>query len=156
MQHIDEFRTKDHRVFFASPYFNVDLWHEIEWHKRHIKELQKHKEKPHLFHAQFVDQVTDERHGHFKEHVIDSIPFHKKILEDHETKLKTILSIVPKRTYKKIVNISRKHKGTPEYFGYNKKTKEYFFVAEHMTPERKEWIRLVRDYHKYCDVIVLN
>lgn len=153
--HIDEFRTREFRVFLAGPYFNLDLNKEIRWQKRHIEKLKKHD--PHTYHRQFTSEDIDERRmRHFKEHVIDSIPFHEKILKDHEKRLETILSIMPKRTYFRIAKISREKGGTPEYFVYNKKHKHYFFVVEHVDEARSRWISLVRDQMKLAGVIILR
>ena len=154
---INDFRTHDYRVFYASSYFNIDLWYEIEWNKKHIRKLHKHAKKPHLFHSQFTDgDVDHHRERHFREQVVDSIPFHKKIMEEHKKRLKTILKLMPKRKYKRIVSISMKHRGTPKYFVYDKKEKNYFFVAERLTKERRYWIHLVRDKYKLCDVVLMN
>jgi hypothetical protein len=156
-KHIDEFRTADFRVFYASPYFNIDLIYEIRWNRDYIKKLRAHKEKPLLFHRQYSQHKTEEeKKRHFREHVIESIPFHEKILDKHKQRLKTILNLMPKKKYQKIVGISLKHGGTPEYFVYNKATKELFFVAEHLTEERKHWIHLVKYRYKLADVIMLG
>ena len=78
------------------------------------------------------------------------------MLDEHQKRLKTILKLVPKRKYKKMVNISKKHGGTPEYFVYNKLNKKFFFVAEKINENNKQWVELVRDTHGICDVIVLR
>ena len=88
--------------------------------------------------------------------VIDSIPFHEKILDENQRRLRTILKIMPRRKYRKVVNISRKHGGTPEYFVYDKLNRDFFFVAEHLDTAKKHWIHLVANTHKLCDVIVLR
>jgi hypothetical protein len=156
-KHINDFRTDKHRVFYAAPYFNMDLWQEISWHKKHLRTLKKHSKKPHLFHNQFTNEdITKDRERHFKEHVVDSIPFHQKILDENQKRLKAILKLVPRRTYKKIVNISKKHGGTPEYFVYNKANKDFFFVAEKLDDSKKNWMELVKDTHQLCDVVVLK
>ena len=116
----------------------------------------RQKEKPHHFHNERPGPLDEHKIRHFKEHVVDAIPFHEKFLKDHEKRLETILSMVPKNTYIKLVRLTRKHHGLPEYFVYDKKNKMFFFVAEHATGEQKEWIRLVKDRHKLCEVIVLN
>lgn len=157
ISHINELRTSDYRVFFAAPYFSLDLVYEISWQKRHIRQLQKHLKKPHTYHGKFTEADHGEhRRRHFQEHVVDSIPFHKKILEDHEKRLKTIESIVPPRTYRKLVDISKKHRGTPEFFVYDKKNKDFFFIAEHVDALKRKWIELVRDKHKICNVYEIN
>lgn len=154
--HINEFRTDDYRVFYAAPYFNVDLEHEVKWHKSHLKTLHKHAKKPHLFHKQYHDgEITPERERHFKEHVLDSIPFHSKIKAEHEKRFATIRKIMPKRVYKKLVHISREHGGTPEYFVYDKKDKDFFFVCDGFDLSKKKWIDLVKHKYKLCEVLVL-
>lgn len=156
-KHINDFRTDDYRVFYAAPYFDLDLWYEIGWHKKHLKKLKNHAINPHLFYQQYTNsEITEQRKKHFQEHVLDSIPFHKKILEENEKRLKTILHLMPKRKYKKIVNISKEYGGTPEFFVYDKTSKEFFFVAEHLDDTKKHWIGLVKDVHEFCDVVVLK
>ena len=107
-----------------------------------------------------VDDVAfsqyKEREKHFKEHVIDSIPFHENILSNHQKKLETIKDLMPLRKYKKIAKISQKHKGTPDFMVQDKMTKEIFFVADQLDEEKKHWINLVRDVHKLSDVIILK
>lgn len=152
---IDYFRTKEYRVFYAPSYFNIDLKFEIRWHKKYIKELEKHKRNPLLFHK--GRKYIEEQHIRYhKEWVIDSIPFHKKFITEHTKRLETILQLIPKRIYRKLIQISLKHKGTPEYFIYHIKTKTFFFVALNSDHFRNYWIHLVRDYHRICDVVILN
>ncbi|MBU0979327.1 MAG: hypothetical protein KJ709_00845 [Nanoarchaeota archaeon] len=153
---ISHYRTPDYRVFYAAPYFNVDLDYELEWHKKHVKKLRKHREKPHLFHQQHSKGKTShERYRHFEEHVVKSIPFHEKFIRDHERRLRTMLGMLPKKRYKALQTISRKTWGVPEYFIYDKANKKPFFVAERPGHETTEWIRLVRK-KKLCEVIVLD
>jgi hypothetical protein len=154
--HINDFRTESFRVFLASPYFNVSLEDEIKWNREHLKKLHQLRAKPHLFHSERPGELTEHKHRHFQEHVIDAIPFHEKLLSEHMQRLETIRQLIPITTYKKLVDISMKHGGTPEYFVYNKPNKDFFFVAEHLTDERRTWIRLVRDKHKLCDVVILK
>jgi hypothetical protein len=90
---------------------------------------------------------------HFKEHVIEAIPFHKKLQEQHKKRLNTIKKLIPKRKYNKLVKISMKYGGTPEYFVYDKLNKKYFFVAEHADEARKKWINKTK---KLVDVIILD
>jgi hypothetical protein len=155
--HINEFRKNDYRVFIANPYFSLDLEYEIEWNKKHIKKLREHKEKPHKFHSQFHDSHIDEhRKRHFREHVIDSIPFHEEIADRHKKRLDTILQIMPKKTYLKLVKISKKYLCTPEFFVYDKINKQFFFIADHIDEEKKKWICMVRDKYKICDVVEIR
>jgi regulatory protein YycI of two-component signal transduction system YycFG len=155
--HINQYRTENYRVFLASPYFNIDLEQEIKWNKAHLKKLHHQKNNPLLFHRERTSgQITQDHDRHFKEHVIEAIPFHQKILSDHEKRLKTIKELIPHHKYKKLVGISMKQGGTPEYFVYDKQKKYLFFVAEHLTPERKRWINLVRDKHKLSEVLILG
>ncbi|HIH38709.1 hypothetical protein J4460_05455 [Candidatus Woesearchaeota archaeon] len=154
---INELRTARFRVFYAEPYFDIDLEREISWHTEHLKKLHTHAKKPHLFHKQFHEgEITEQREKHFKEHVLDSIPFHQNILDDLKKRLETLHTLIPKRTYLMIHDISRKYGGTPDYFVYDKETKEFFFVAEGLDDARKNWMILVRDVHQICDVMVIN
>jgi len=156
-EHINGFRNENYRVFLAGPYFNLDLWYEIEWQKRYLNKLQMHHKKPHLFHAQHhAGEIDEHRKRHYQEHVVESIPFHKKILEDHRKRLSAILEIMPEKTYKKIVKISMKHHGTPEYFVYDKVNSQFFFVAEHIGTETRKWISLVRDKYHLANVVAVN
>ena len=157
IKHINHLRTNDYRVFYAAPYFNLDLWYEIEWYAKHLKKLDMHALNPRLFHLEHSGQdIDDHKHHHFREHVIESIPFYRKILNDHERRLDTILKLVPRRKYKKLVHVSRRYGGTPEYFVYDKKNKEFFFVSEGLDSAKKHWIHLIKDYHRLCDVIVIK
>jgi hypothetical protein len=141
----------------APPYFDLDLNYEIKWHQNYIKKLHKHKKKPILFHKERGHKSIDKKKvDHHNEWVIESIPFHKGFIKDHEKKLKEILNMVPKRKYKKINKISLEHGGTPEYFVYHKESETFFFVALHSNHKRNYWIHLVRDHHKICDVIVME
>ena len=153
-RHIDEFRTEDYRVFTAAPYFKLDLHYEIGWNKKHVEKLREQSKKPHLFHRErYSGPVDEHRERHFQEHVIESIPFHEKILSDHQARLATILSIMPDRNYKKLVAITKKQNTVPEYFVFDKKAKEYFFVAERNTESLTRW---KKESRKYCDLILLS
>ncbi len=141
-QSIDEFRTARYRVLSSPPYFNMNLEEEIEWHKQYIKRLHHHKKKPSVFHRSLTSHKIDQnRIRHFKEHVLEAIPFHRERLEVHQKRLRFIEKVIPDKIYKKLVRASM-HKGlVPEYFVYDKKEKEFFFVAEHDEKSRKEWIQ---------------
>ena len=155
--HIDDFRMENFRVFYAAPYFENDLEYEIAWHKKHIKKLWKHVRKPHTFHLQFTEEDHGEhRDRHYKEHVIDSIPFHEEILRNHEKRLKAILNFVPKYKYRKIMDITRKHGGCPKFFAYDKAHHEIFFIAEKPNKEQQHWINLVQYRYKLADVVVIK
>ncbi|MFH1133631.1 MAG: hypothetical protein V1735_04010 [Nanoarchaeota archaeon] len=148
------FRTPDYRVFYAAPYFAVDLPREIRWHEGHLKKLKRQKDKQHLFHRQFTSgPVTEARRRHYEEHVIHSIPFHERFLREHQARLHTMLSIIPKRTYHRLVHISLRHGRIPEYFVYDKRLKKPFFVAERADSQTNGWIADVRKRH-LCEVIV--
>ena len=149
---LDYFRTHEYRVFVAPPYFDLDLVHEIKWNRAYIKKLKKHKEKPHLFHKERGYRKDE----HYQEWVIESLPFHEKLLSEHTEKYRIITGLIPKKTYRKINKISIRYGGTPEYLIIHKKSKSYFFLATHSNDVRNYWIHLVRDRYKLCDVVVLN
>jgi len=140
MPGIDSYRTKRYRVFLASSYFNMDLEHEVKWHKEHIKKLEHYRKNPHKFHRELTSHpVTQERMRHFKEQVVDALPFHNAILDQNRKRFEAITALIPKRTYRKLVRMSQKYGGTPEYFVYDNETKRFFFVAEKMNEERRLW-----------------
>ncbi|MBS3142883.1 hypothetical protein J4464_05855 [Candidatus Woesearchaeota archaeon] len=151
---LDAFRTPDYRVFSAGPYFNVDLPYEVKWHRQHLKTLKKHAKKPRLFFKARPGADNNERH--FQEHVIESIPFHEQMLRENTERLATIRSLVRRGAYKKLVRISRTMGGVPEYFVYDKRSKKFFFVAMHLSEERRRWIHIVQDVHKLCAVQILT
>jgi len=156
--HINEYRNHDHRVFYAAPFFNVDLRHEIRWHKGHLKKLRKHAQNPQKFYDEHYahEPESHARKEHFHEHVLESIPFHQKLLREHELRYNAIRSMLSGRQYQRIVEISQRHGGTPEYFVFHKPSKEVFFVAEKLDDLRMHWVRLVRDIHGIADVVVLD
>lgn len=154
---IDEFRTSEFRVFLASPYFSSDLERDIRWHKKHIKMLLKYQKNPKKFHKQFTSAISDDdKERHFKEQVVDSIPFHQSIIEDSETRINAILSLISKKYYRKIVKITKMCGGLPEYFVYDKFEDDFFFVVDDPTQERIEWASLIKNKNKICDVVFLN
>ncbi len=155
-RHISDFRTTRYRVFYASGYFRIDLEYDIKWHTKHLKKLQKHFKDPKKYHKTITSHTVDEnRTRHYEEHVINSIPFHKKLLEDHKKRLKAMLEIMPARIYRKLRRLSMRLHDVPEYLVYDKHDKEFFFVSETMSPDRRRWISLVRDKYKICDVVVM-
>ncbi|MBD3163944.1 hypothetical protein GF323_01980 [Candidatus Woesearchaeota archaeon] len=120
----------------------MDLEYEIKWHKKYIRDLHQHKKKPSTYHRKLTSHKIDHsRLRHFKEHVIEAIPFHKSIIEKQQKKLHAIRGLLPYRRYKKLVKISMNISGTPEYFVYDKENRDYFFVAENIKPETKKWIK---------------
>ena len=157
---INYYRTEKYRVFYTEPYFDVNLKYEIDWHKKHLKKLRKHAKKPHLFHkkrtAKKIEELETHHHKHHKEHVIDSIPFHEKILRDQEKRLEVIQKLIPKRIYNKLHKISTRYGGTPEYFVYEKETKNFFFVSHPPNEAQKTWINLVKDGYQICNVVILS
>jgi hypothetical protein len=90
---------------------------------------------------------------HFKEHVIEAIPFHTSIFEQHKKRLETIKNIMPLRKYRKIVKLSLKFGGTPEYFVFDKQNKKCFFVIENTNEERKKWAEKAK---KVIEVITIE
>jgi hypothetical protein len=124
----------------------MDLEYEIRWHKEYLEKLHKQRKNPALFHRERTSHnITDRHLEHFKEHVIEAIPFHNSIIEEHEKKLSAIHNLIPVRKYRKLVRISIKYHGVPEYFVYEKSTKKFFFVAEHVDDTRKKWIKKTKN-----------
>jgi hypothetical protein len=156
--HINHFRNEDNRVFLANPYFAIDLRDEIEWHRSHIKKLKNYAVKPHEWIAQFTseEELGEDRKEHFREQVVENIPFHSKILEDHEKRLDFILSIINLGIYQKIVDITKKYGGLPEYFVYSKLHDDFFFVIEKASKEKNHWAFLVKEKYKICDIVYLD
>ena len=153
---IHHFRTHQYRVFLAEPYFKLDLEDEIEWHEEHLKKLRLMAKNPHLFHSSRTShKIEEHHHRHFKEHVIDSIPFHEKILSDHRKRLRTVLGIIPERKYRKLCSVSRKLDAVPDYLVFDRISREFFFVVEKPTPEKEKWSRVVKR-KKLCEVLFLE
>jgi hypothetical protein len=153
---IHHFRTHQYRVFLAEPYFKLDLEEEIKWHEDHIRKLKLQAKNPKLFHSSRTShKIEDHHHRHFKEHVIDSIPFHEKINSDHRKRLKTILSIMPEKKYKKIRQVSVKLDTVPDYLVFDRLGKRFFFVIDRPTPEKEKWSRIVKR-KKLCEVVLLD
>jgi len=137
---VAQYRTEDFRVFLAPPYFSADLEHEVAWHRKHLAMLHHHKQNPHLFHRQFTaGPITPDRIKDYEEQVLNSIPFHQKILHEQQHRLTAILGLLPKRRYKKIVGISRKNGVVAPYFIYDKRRKKSFFLIEHEAPHLRAW-----------------
>jgi hypothetical protein len=154
---LNHFRTPEYRVFLADPYFNINIKEEIRWNNEYLMKMEVYKEKPVLFHIQQKDgEITDERRRHFKEHVIESIPFHRNIQETLEQRLKNILKLVPSSKYWKLVRISLSVGGLPEYFVYDLVVKDFFFVAERLTDDRRRWIHQAQDVERLCSVVLLR
>jgi hypothetical protein len=141
---IHHFRTAQYRVFLAEPYFKLDLEREIKWHEEHVRKLKLMAKNPKLFHsARTSHEIDQHRERHFQEHVIDSIPFHEKILNDNKARLKTILELVPERTYRKLHSLCVKHDASPDYFVFDRLANRFFFVIEKPTPGKEDWSRVV-------------
>jgi len=154
---IDEFRTDDYRVLLASPYFSNDLEGDIRWHKRYLKRLMRYQKDPDKFHRQFPSEISEQDKGrHFKEQVIDSIPFHQKIIEENGSRLNAITSMMPRKDYKRLVSITMRNNGLPEYFVYSKFEDDYFFVASGSDQENMGWSSLVKDKCRICDIVFLG
>jgi hypothetical protein len=153
---IHHFRTQQYRVFLASPYFRLNLEEEIAWHESHLKKLRIQAKAPHLFHKERTSHPVDEhRERHFREHVIESIPFHDKILSEHRQRLKAVLGFMPLKTYKKIHGISMDLDAVADYFVFDRVAKKFFFVIDRPTPEKEKWANKVRR-KRICDVLVLQ
>jgi hypothetical protein len=141
---IHHFRTHQYRVFLAGPYFKLNLEEEIKWHEGHLKKLRIQAKAPHLFHRERTSHPVDEhRERHFREHVVESIPFHEKILSDHQRRLKTVLDIMPLKSYKKLHDISLRLDSVADYFVFDRVNRNFFFVVDKPTPEKEKWSKLV-------------
>ncbi len=90
---------------------------------------------------------------HFKEQVVESIPFHEKILSQHKKRLETINQIIPYWQYRKLMSITMKYGGCPEYIVYDKNVKRYFFVSEELDEAKQHWIKKTG---KIADTIVVS
>ena len=144
LKSIDDFRTKQFRVIRAESYFRLNLEKEVNWNEEHIEKLHLQAKDPDLFHrSRTSHEIEDHHQKHFKEHVLDSIPFHKKILEEHKHRLRTLLEIMPEKTYKKIHKISMKYDSHPDYLIFDKINKTFFFVIETATDGNKAWSRTI-------------
>jgi hypothetical protein len=153
---IHHFRTHQYRVFLAGPYFKLDLEEEIKWHEGHLKKLRLQARNPHLFHRERTSQPVDEhRERHFREHVIESIPFHEKILSEHQRRLNALLELMPKKTYKRLQEISMDLDAVGDYLVYDRLSKRFFFVIDRPSPEKERWADRVRR-KRICDVMALQ
>ncbi len=157
IKNLHNVRNPNYRVFISDSYFKIDLQKEIKWHKQHLSKLHKFSKKPHLFYEKRHDTgIDDHKDKHFKEHVVDSIPFHKQILEHQEKRLSTIKEIMPLSKYKKLVKLTKEIGEVPEYFVFDKVNKEFFFIIEVMTTNKKRWMHAVKDLYEICDVVILK
>lgn len=139
---IHHFRTHKYRVFLAESYFKLDLEEEISWHESHLRKLKVLMKNPSLFHKEHTSHPIDEhRERHFQEHVVDSIPFHEKIYADHQKRLKTILEIMPEKTYKKLHALSLELDTVPEYLIFDRTDGKFFFAVEKRTSEKEKWAK---------------
>jgi hypothetical protein len=153
---IHDFRTHQYRVFLAEPYFKIELEKEIDWHESHLKKLRLQAKNPHLFHKERTSHPVDEdRERHFREHVIESIPFHEKILNDHRLRLKTILDIMPEKSYRKLHKLSRKYGTAGDYFVFDRNSRNFFFVVDKHTADKGKWSEVVKK-KKLCEVMFLE
>jgi hypothetical protein len=153
---IHHFRTHQYRVFRAESYFKIDLEKEIIWHKDHLRKLKIHKKSPHLFHKSRTSHEVDEhRERHFNEHVVESIPFHEKILSDHKKRLKTLLDMMSEKEYRKLRSITVKIDTVADYLVFDRISKRFFFVVDRPTPEKEKWSRMV-EKKKLCEVMFLD
>lgn len=153
---IHGFRTKQYRVFRAESYFRLNLENEIKWHEEHLHKLELQAKNPGLFHSSRTSHKIEEHHErHFREHVIDSIPFHRKILSDHHARLKTVLEMMPEKRYRKFRKISQKLGAVPDYFVFDRLSRDFFFVVDRPTPEKEKWSQVVRK-KGLCEVLFLE
>ncbi len=153
---IHDFRTHQYRVFLAEPYFKLDLEEEIGWHEEHLKKLRLQAKNPHLFHrSRTSHDIEDHHHRHFREHVLESIPFHEKILSDHRKRLKTILELMPEKDYRKLHKLCIKHDAHPDYLVFDRLSRNFFFVIDRPTPEKEKWSRVVKR-RKLAEVMFLE
>ncbi|MBW2964496.1 hypothetical protein KY363_03475 [Candidatus Woesearchaeota archaeon] len=153
---IDSFRTQQYRVFRAEPYLKLDLENEIKWHEEHIRKLELQAKNPALFHAGRTSHKIEEHHErHFREHVIEAIPFHRKILSEHKARLKAILEIMPERRYRKLRKVTKKTDAVPDYIVFDRLSREFFFVVDRPTPGKEKWSQVVRK-KRICEVIFLE
>ncbi len=153
---IHKFRTHQFRVIRAEAYFKLDLEEEIEWHEKHLKNLRLQVKNPDLFHkARTAHKIEEHHHRHFQEHVLDSIPFHEKILNDHKLRLKTVLDMMPEKNYKKLHKLAVKHDAHPDYLVFDKVNKDFFFVVDRPTPEKEKWSKIVKK-KKLAEVMFLD
>lgn len=142
---IHDFRTHQYRVFMAEPYLKLDLEDEIAWHEEHLGKLRLMARNPDLFHSSRTSHKPEEHHHrHFKEHVLDSIPFHEKILSDHRKRLKTALDIMPEKRYRKLCRVSKKVDAVPDYIVFDRISRDFFFVVDRPTPGKVKWSRIVK------------
>jgi hypothetical protein len=140
----------------AEPYFKLDLEKEIKWHEDHLRKLKVHAKSPHLFHkSRTAHKVDEHRERHFKEHVLDSIPFHEKILSDHRKRLKTVLEMMPEKRYRKLRNVCVKLDTVADYLVFDRVGKAFFFVVDRLTPDKERWSQVVRK-KRLCEVIFLE
>jgi hypothetical protein len=132
----------------------IDLDKEIQWHKEHLCNLKIQARNPQLFHSMRTSGPIEEHHQkHFQEQVIDAIPFHEKLLAEHEERSKIISSIIPAKSYKKIQDICLDTKTVGDYLVFDKQSQKFFFANESLTPEKQSWSKKVS---KHCDVITIH
>jgi len=132
----------------------MDIEYEIKWHEKYLKQLHQHKKNPSIYHRKLTShKINQDRLRHFKEHVIDAIPFHRSLIEKQKKRLETIKMLMPMNKFKKLVKVSMKYGGTPEYLVYDKLLKNSFFVSEHLSDDRIKWMVKAK---KLTEVIVLE
>jgi len=153
---IHHFRTHQYRVIRAEAYFKLDLEEEVKWHEEHLRKLRLQAKNPDLFHrSRTSHKIEDHHHRHFKEHVIESIPFHERILRDHRHRLKTVLDIMPEKTYKKLQKVSMKLDAHPDYLVFDRVAGKFFFIIDRPSPEKEKWSKVV-ERKKLAEVMFLE
>jgi hypothetical protein len=145
---IDDFRKDEFRVFRALRYFATDLQKEVMWHQENLEKLKNFKENPETFYNQFMSTTTDKNaeslQQHYHKHVIEGYDIHNKFMENHARRLDTLKEMIPMSTYSKLVKVSAKYGGIPDYFVYDKKRHEVFFVVDNPNHNTKTWSDVVR------------
>lgn len=151
------FDSRRYRMYYAAPFFMVDLEYEIKWHSKYLKKLKHYKRNPKKFHR---DHLTAHSGKHpvkeiFKEQVLESIPFHEKALDEHKARLKLIKSMMSLRRYRQLRKFCMKHSGMPEYFIFDKKEKKIIFATDRADYHKKRWISLAKR-KKLAETIIMR
>jgi hypothetical protein len=152
---LEEFSAGEYDVYEAGALFSINLYDELAWHKKHIKKLEYYLHHPEAFHKDHGREKPEDRHhAHYHEHVVESLPFHQKLLEEHKKRLATVRRLMPKVLYQRIVKITKQAGGVADYLVYDPKQKRSFFIIEHLTVEKLRWKHLIKDKHDIAEVMV--
>ena len=130
-----------YRVFKAESFLATDLAYEIKWHKKHIGLLEKYTKKPHLYHEAHghAHKTEEEKERHYREHVVDSLPFHRKLLHDHTQRQKLLVSFFPKSKLRTLRKLNAERSYLPDYLIYDKTTDSAFFANTFPTTAQQVW-----------------